>query len=181
MHHLTRIHCALRSSQGFASLRCITVLRRRVNLIRITFQRVQRAPQETHGLPRRCNHGCKTVCVQQCKPYFEFLSGTRIYTCNASITAGKNRRRGGREPLRGPVLSQITISTETSRRVRTRQKRRRRVAERPGARRPSALTTHYDTLLHTTHLKPTTPPYQNYRSPAASATRRARRARRRRT
>ena len=109
------------------------------------------------------------------RSYFEFLSGTRIYTCNASITAGKNRRRGGREPLRGPVLSQITISTETSRRVRTRQKRRRRVAERPGARRPSALTTHYDTLLHTTHLTPT-PPYQNYPSPAASATRPARRA-----
>ena len=117
-----------------------------------------------------------SMCAAMRRSYLEFLSGTRIYTCNASITAGKNRRRGGREPLRGPVLSQITISTETSRRVRTRQKRRRRVAERPGARRPSALTTHYDTLLHTTHLKPTTPPYQNSQSPAASATRPARRA-----
>ena len=101
MHHLTRIHRAQRSSHGLAWLRCITVQRRRMNLIRITFQRVQRAPQETHGLPRRCNHGCKIVCVQQCGfPISNSLAVRGFIRCLRRSQLAKNRRRGAREPHR---------------------------------------------------------------------------------
>ena len=161
MHHLTRIHCAQRSSHGLASLRCITVLRRRVNLIRITFQRVQRAPQEAHGLPRHCTHDPCSVAGQPC--------GSRISKClslhgairlaNQCWQNNSPSRRARAAPRTGQDTGHGHYYTDKAKH-RNRQtpspRRRRPEGRRPSARTQQRTTTHSPYTRHTSRRRRST-------------------------